>query len=495
MRRILLVLLVLAILISGYGLLARVWFELSSGMLANDGFLFQTVGRGILNGLTPYTDLFETKPPGSFLLHAVSWQIFGSAFLVKLVQALVLLGIPVLVALPAIHVIAGRPAKDRQVLSLLSILFGVLLSLYSANQSGWGLLESHAGVFGIAFLAIGVFQWGGPLVRYSVLGLLLLVAAGFKEPILLSILGGLLLLDTSWKSIGKSMGIAVVIAAVLGVVALLLLGYFDAFFGTYMRYMLGFHVGQEPMPLPLRAIEIWRVFTNMGVYSWSFATGLTLLWLWVPVQSLRTGRGELAVRWFLGSYLTLLAVAMGGSFYGHHFIFAIPFYAALLWVSLELLPKEFDRYVASFALLLIAAALIDTQLRFADQARIWKEADTEYRSAALVIDDVMERCGWERYLQMMPRGRGPYAYTKTSPYGPVFIHYSREIGALREFQTAYIRALQEAKLMLVTDVQETNLSEFALQYVGVHFDENPPACVGEDFSQPLPYRLLFRQDA
>jgi hypothetical protein len=43
----------------------------------SDYLLYTVVGRGILNGLTPYIDLFESKPPGMFLLAAVSLLVSG----------------------------------------------------------------------------------------------------------------------------------------------------------------------------------------------------------------------------------------------------------------------------------------------------------------------------------------------------------------------------------------------------------------------------------
>ena len=105
----------------------------------------------MLNGLTPYADLFETKPPGIFLLHALSLKLFGSQFLVKLLQAIVLLGIPVLVVVPSIAFVQGRSNAQRRLISLTSILFGLLLALYTANQAGEGLTESYGTFFVISY--------------------------------------------------------------------------------------------------------------------------------------------------------------------------------------------------------------------------------------------------------------------------------------------------------------------------------------------------------
>ena len=112
---------------------------------------------------------------------------------------------------------------------------------------------------------------------------------------------------------------------------------------------------------------------------------------------------------------------------------------------------------------------------------------------AQIVDEVMNRCEWDRYLQMIVREGGPYAYTKHSPYGPVFVHYSRFLGGNPLYQKAHIRALQDAPLILLDDLENTNLTDIAKEYLGVRYAQDAPACAGEDFVQPLPFHLLFRQ--
>lgn len=503
MSRFLTFALALAVLVALFGLLSRAWFEVASGYLASDVLIFQTVGRGILNGLTPYVDLFETKPPGIFLLHALSWKLFDSQLLVKIAQAIALLGIPVLVTVPAINLIQDRPAPQRRILSLLSIVFGLLLALYAADQAGLGLVESLGAVFAIWYLVI--FMGSHPSIgalrgwkRMVVLGLLLLCAVGLKEPFLLSILGGLILLDQprvfEYSSI-RVLGVSVIISAAIGIAALLLFGYFDAFFTVYLPHMLGYHVHQHDGSTFVRALELWRTFANMGAYSWWFAIGVTAVWIYVPIQSLATGYWLLAIRWFASSYLALLSIAVGGDFYGHHFIFALPFFVAVFWSVLRMLSERSYRIALPvIATFFVVAGIIDTQFSYAAEAKTWRSQESEFLSVAATIDTVMERCNWDRYLQMVPRGGGPYAYTKASPYGPVFIHYERFLGAAKEYQSAYIKALKETPFMLLIDLERSNLSDFAQRYVGVHFSEEPPKCVGQDFSQPEPYTLLFQQE-
>ena len=58
-----------------------------------DQGIYAVVGDGILRGEMPYRDLWDFKPPGIFLVHALSQALFGKhMFAVRLLEVLSLLG-------------------------------------------------------------------------------------------------------------------------------------------------------------------------------------------------------------------------------------------------------------------------------------------------------------------------------------------------------------------------------------------------------------------
>lgn len=487
-------------------LLARAWFEVASGILDGDALIFRTVGQGITNGLLPYQDLFETKPPAIFLLHALSLYLFHSQLLVKLLQALVLLGIPVLVFLPALRIIEERSAAERRMLSVLTLLFGLLLALYTGRQAGEGLPESYGAFFGIAVLVL-VFDHKTYFVRHQYMrmfdvGLFMLFAIGFKEPFLFSILAGIILLQPREERVVRYYGMNVAaplcIAGALGLIALLVFGYFGPFFTIYLKHMMGFHVHQHDGSTFVRALEVWRTFFNLGAFSWWFTGGVTVMWLWVVVDSVCNRAVGSAVRWVVASYLLLFSAAIGGDFYGHHFVFMVPGFAALWWMLLRGQGKGKGQGLGLglgvVGVLFVCAAVGSVRVSYAVETERWKQSEAEMKRVAGVFDEVMDRCGWEKYLQTIPRGGGAYAYTQHSPYGPVFLHHDRQIGGNRMYQTRYIAALKEAPLVMAKDLESSNLTEYALQYFSVHYTEEPPACVGDHFAQPEPYTILFRRE-
>src|SRR4051794_25138269 len=69
-------LIALAFLNGSHELTLRLLYELQVPV-HGDSAIYFTIGRGIVHGLVPYRDLFETKPPGVFLLAALSLLISG----------------------------------------------------------------------------------------------------------------------------------------------------------------------------------------------------------------------------------------------------------------------------------------------------------------------------------------------------------------------------------------------------------------------------------
>src|SRR5262249_53570701 len=53
----------------------------AQGFLSPDVLIYLTIGKGMLNGLHVYRDLFESKPPGIFLLSAISLRLGGTALM------------------------------------------------------------------------------------------------------------------------------------------------------------------------------------------------------------------------------------------------------------------------------------------------------------------------------------------------------------------------------------------------------------------------------
>src|SRR3990167_5617355 len=112
------------------------------GAMDSDTLLYFIVGRGVLNGLAPYADLFESKPPGMFLLAAISlWSTHGEWLAVAL-ECTILVLIPLLIVAFAWRVTKSEEGVDRFVIMSLSAGIGLLLSLYLLERAGTVEAES-----------------------------------------------------------------------------------------------------------------------------------------------------------------------------------------------------------------------------------------------------------------------------------------------------------------------------------------------------------------
>ena len=134
----------------------RLLYELE-GAYTGDSTMYWAMGRGILNGLVPYIDLYENKPPGIFLVSAASIFLTGGPYLGNILQALILAIIPVLFAAFTWMHLSKRTFQFRIIVTGAALLTGMLFTLFLAERSGEFQVESFGAFFGIlyAFLIAG----------------------------------------------------------------------------------------------------------------------------------------------------------------------------------------------------------------------------------------------------------------------------------------------------------------------------------------------------
>src|SRR4051794_16159625 len=65
--------------------------------IQGDAMTYMAAGRGLLNGLIPYQDLFETKPPGMFFIAALSIATTGGEQLAWILQLVIFAATPLLI--------------------------------------------------------------------------------------------------------------------------------------------------------------------------------------------------------------------------------------------------------------------------------------------------------------------------------------------------------------------------------------------------------------
>ncbi len=120
-------------------------YELSHAYTA-DAPLYWAVGRGMLNGLTPYSEMYENKPIGVFFLSALSFRLTDSTILCNWIS---ILAIVIIVLVPGINIFSrfkndllsyGKDNKKSCIYGLfcfLTVLFSsTMLAIYVEERSG-----------------------------------------------------------------------------------------------------------------------------------------------------------------------------------------------------------------------------------------------------------------------------------------------------------------------------------------------------------------------
>lgn len=480
----------------------RLLFELQAPQTA-DSSIYWAVGQGILNGLTPYKDLFETKPPGIFLVSSLSLWLTGGVLLGAVLQAVAIASI---VPLMMLAVREQRHLRASRTFSLLSAgLLGGILALYSAERSGAFQVES----FGAAFACLAL--WGAERAKrtHDDFANVLMIAGAFgavgmKEPFALSVLAGILLLSPSVGRAARHTLLAFGVTALLGIVLLGALGYLEPYVGVYLREMFGNHVVSAGSPIDrmlhveLLARDLWSFSPAVTVaLGMTWTLGLSLAFL--STRSWKT-RADLMVRNALALLLLSAAVGMGGAYYNHHFVFAVPGYAAACIVFLghaERLERHSLRTTARglLAALCLVGSVTSTHPPY-EAELAWQQNETRMmKEAAAVIDDVLSACGEEHYLFAGGNGSQPYAFTKHSPLGPVFFQYDYFLnGARPAFSDAFENSVHRARIAVMQTAPEPYLSQRARDLLQEDFTEEAPPCA-EGKRLQSNHRLLFRKGA
>lgn len=307
----------------------RIFSPVANGALDMDATIYFIVGRGILNGLRPYVDLFESKPPEMFLLTALSLITTGTQWIATAADILAKLSLPVLLAAYAASKV-WRSGSHKTVLWLCSTAFliGVLITLYLDERVGAVQTETFGTFFACLYLLHIAWndstRWPSTLAR----SLLLMCAIGMKEPFVLTVFAGALLLARDIKQFWHSFVIPLMIAAVLGLIGLWVLGYWHSYFGIYLPAMLGERVTNSPVePLFVRSFSIEKVLYNLTiVYSaWGFGIVVACLWVLFPLwKACRANLFELlliitgsALGFFVLRFTWVLAVFFRAAYLAH----------------------------------------------------------------------------------------------------------------------------------------------------------------------------------
>jgi hypothetical protein len=464
-----------------YDLIAELSIQVAAP-LEPDAKIYVAVGRAMNNGINTYAEFFENKPPLIFLLTALSLLVTGTHTLAAIVQVLVL------AAIPAIIIVYFR--RSPLVWMLAGVLFALSLGRYTAVQGGYIQTESLGSFFGIIYLLLLLREKGRGFKRVLLLSLPLLAAGMFKEPLILVIAAAALLLVRDVRQFVNDFVLPAGVAGALGLLFLTVMGYVGPYISIYLPFMLFTHVESRGSPIT-RALHVDRMFTDFFTFSPYLALAVVVMFLSLLVCVGMRRRVTLVVALFLTSFV----VGLGGQYYPHHFIFALPFIVALVFAWKREATENISPFIVT---VLLTVGLLVAPVRTALWVRPFWHMDQPQRDAAARFDAMLDACGWDRYLPYGPDTEDLWAHTAHSPYSAAFTLFKLDASrmdptladmAFADFNRTPVIAVYPSFVPTLMDqTQGTLLSAFT---------ETPPECaktfVPMMDSRGQPYVLYFRK--
>ena len=456
--------------------------------LFEDAALYAAVGHWMREGLLPYRDLAEQKPPGMFVLTHLTEIVLGrSSFASRLGELIAIFAMA-----GACARIARRLAGDAAVAP--AVFIGVALS----SSLFWGVAErGQVEWFQAAITAWGVSFAVGAIYRPHwhtawLSGLLLGLACWFKpQGVFVAVgVGGVLIARLGaghdWRGAARTAAQLVAGAAAISalfVAWMLATGIFDEFlhqmFVTNPQYL-----EQTERPSIGEAYEVATRWPWLSRAAFAALYGLTfsgVAWFLVPRtdRAERAWGGAIIVAWLAGGFAQYYS---GRYLFGYHKVIMVPAMAVILtcgfvaiwrliafYTAERVTPRlQTGLLVAVTAALALTLSINDKHVSECKAAAGWAFGGTStaeiqsrygkrlhyyhYPTQRRLAADIEQRTAPDDYVMMIGRGGTFYLYVDRRPASRYLVtkwvldtsrtdvrdHLDRLLADLQEHRPAYI---------------------------------------------------------
>ncbi len=501
--------------------------------------IYFAVGRGLLNGIKPYSGLFETKPPGIFFLTAISLSINGDTDFCNIISFLCLF---ILTAAPVLLTMLLLRKKNiqfstRLLLAVCAGMTGILLMLYTQLRSGNIQVEAYGCGFLVLYLMVIALMDTEKARPYSpslfLAAFFVMMAVMFKEPFLLVAVASALLFIHSFRDFLYRLLLPLLYGGAMGIFLMLFTGTLIPYLTNYLPYMTGSHVSIYGSPFQ-RALQINLLLDNCGNFSALLQGVLLLLFAAAVFVNLSSARKETLtgghispgivfriIKFPLMLYLVSFAVGLGGQYYNHHYVFAVPFYMALLFCLLKFLSEALEKRPAAKPLEEPSAAVFDNDQKqhfrillpdliallalmsctamfllpdYQPDPTMLGDND-KMRTEAAYVDNMLDFLGEDHYQFLGFNGNCFYGLTEHSPLGPVFFQDPNTLQDSSDdnwFARNLRKQLKETNILIVQKVDAGAMTDYINNTIAEDFTAELPEGIPEPPSN-FGYQLYFRK--
>lgn len=474
-----------------------------------DAPLYWAVGRGMLNGLTPYADLYENKPIGVFLISALSFKLTGGTILCNIVSCAAAL---MIAALPALFLFdmykddksIGKLRKATVTMAV--FLSCLLLAVYAEKRSGGFQVEAIGAAFSVLFICL-VIKLKNAESKKSAVILTALAAVAIsctvmmKEPFLVvSVFGALLFID-SFKSFLKAVVIPCAVGGAATILGLAVSGTLSPYFSIYIKRMFETRLSGQGSALST-ALNISRLADDLKDFSiWlliilAFFIFLSLFGA-AAAQKGVTGNLFHIFKTAVSILAASFCVGMGVYYFNHHFIFAVPVYCSLVICGGKTLHElSFKKGVVSSSVIVLwGVTVVFCGMNINNPyAGDYTQKYESIVNKAEYVDSLLDFYGEDRYQFIGFNGEDVFfGLTKHSPQGPAFAQDPDNFrSADTWFSKSLIEQLDNSNIVIVKDYMCSAINDRLQDTLNRDFTDHPIKIFDIKPPQDFTYKIYYR---
>lgn len=513
-----------------------------------DSFLYFTVGKGLANGLKPYAEVYENKPPLVFILSAISYKLLGNYLLVNVFSALSILAIFVIPVVIAIIIV--RRKHTPVVLATTIVIFTATASLLFASFSQQNGAEVQTETLGTGLMMVAMLfltfinektKAYSPSVIFF--GVFVGLATMMKEPFIIIAFSVVVLFCNNLKDYLKKLIIPFCIAGIVCFLTLLVGNCVDTYFTIYLKNMLFSHISIYGSPFE-RMLNVTTLFD----FSFAFSSALPPILLFGLIFSVcqqlsihysDTLSTNVILKFLNGLkpiiclYLASFCVGLGGQYFYHHYVFAVATFIAYLVNGIEFIAvfETFEKQkplnnsidestnensskkkLSSMLIIKKSTAFVVIGLlltfnltalpKLPQNDEIHSIMENEFimaKAHAKYVDDFLDAIGADTYQWVGFNGPYPYALTKHFPNAPLFVQDPANFSDPDSFfSKKFLEQLQNADVLIFQfdTINLGSITEQVIEYINANFVPDMPPSMYEVFSErPISfyYSVYFRK--
>ncbi len=489
-------------------------FELSHAYTA-DAPLYWAVGRGMLNGLKPYSEMYENKPIGVFALSAISFYFTNSTILCNWIS---ILAVIIIVFVPSLNIYyylkkdlfkyntENKSSCIYGFFCFWMILFcSTILAIYVEERSGGFQVEALGTACSLLYInsirkMINDQSKKMLTVRTLLTALYISLTVMLKEPFLVVATISALLFIEKFSDFLRVIIIPDIIGAVFTLTFLGVTGILKPYFSIYIKHMFNTRLSDNSSiinktgNIQLLESDIMS-FNKILLIMILIAIILTLI-----VSYKKSAKYVLlhSTKVVAAIYLASFCVGLGGQYYNHHYIFAVPVYASFFMYGGESLNriKVKNKYISGSIITLCIVAMVNVFLSSeTTYSGCYDEKYDSIKKNANYVDELLDFYEVDRYQFIGFNGENQFfGLTKHSPQGPAFAQDPDNFQTEDTwFFQQLMKQIEKSDIIILGDYSSIAIENRLNEILNTEFDLAPPKenslIKPDDFNYSIYYRV------